>query len=416
MADFYLNSKLYKINLPTTAVVLESGKVKVFPCSRRGTVAADSPIDPESRLQTEYNNTIRSAIGAYQNSFLEVWNTDLLSTQNPLDADEFRHTQNNVLKFVLNGYHFEVNLDCDYKEDADSKDYYYLSSEDAPTQLTTQGALKVFCDALKASFELSSFETGMSLYAAIKLEKAAITVGETNTHNTPVLAHLKTQDPNSTYLDLQLDGTYFFNGLCFYIANTELSAPDIYNLKLAEYSDVFGWDFIHGGVMEAVLVQATDGDDNFDFKLKLSTNQRRTQDTCTIASDESDEEVFIEYKYDSDKKATVLGLAQQPVNYYDLIIPAAIEIDGIDDVTFTVVAIASNAFENDTQLKKLVIQAPGITIGEDAFKDCTSLLEIELPSNAVIDETAFSGCINVLKVTEIVTETPSSEAPLMPVS
>jgi hypothetical protein len=72
-------------------VFIQSANINVFPCSRRG-----QSYDPEARLNTERTNRLRMATKGLKDSFIINFSED-----------------DGLLKFVLGGYYFEVNLTPD---------------------------------------------------------------------------------------------------------------------------------------------------------------------------------------------------------------------------------------------------------------------------------------------------------------
>lgn len=85
---------------------IRSKYINVFPSGRRKSTLIDTgtvnnnyyiPFDPEARLNTEANNRKHSGLNGYKQSFLNDWNSDILS-------------------LVLNGYLFNIELEDIYKD------------------------------------------------------------------------------------------------------------------------------------------------------------------------------------------------------------------------------------------------------------------------------------------------------------
>lgn len=95
------------------------------------------------------------------------------------------------------------------------------------------------------------------------------------------------------------------------------------------------------------------------------------------------------YTYSSDKK-TITGLASGASSAVNLVFPS--EHDGT-----TVTGIRANAFEsNATIAKAMPLPDCGITsIGNAAFRQCTSLTGMSMASVTSIGNTAFSGCTSM---------------------
>lgn len=73
----------------------------------------------------------------------------------------------------------------------------------------------------------------------------------------------------------------------------------------------------------------------------------------------------------------------------DLVIPATLG-------GYNVVSIASNAFENCTEIVSVVLPEHISTIGSNAFMGCLALESVVLPDEAdFVDYKAFSGCVNL---------------------
>ena len=92
----------------------------------------------------------------------------------------------------------------------------------------------------------------------------------------------------------------------------------------------------------------------------------------------------VEYCGTDDKAATV-------------VVPMTITIN---DTTYKVTSIASNAFKDNKTLKSITIGSNVMTIGARAFKNCTSLTKVVVGKNVTkIGVEAFYGCKNLKRVT-----------------
>ena len=73
----------------------------------------------------------------------------------------------------------------------------------------------------------------------------------------------------------------------------------------------------------------------------------------------------------------------------EVVVPSSVTID---DVEYTVNAIASSAFEGCSSLTSITIPSSVISIGGSAFSGCSSLTSITIPSSVIsIGGSAFSG-------------------------
>ena len=89
----FSNQKEYDKITGFKYVYPKSAEIKVFPSGRRGITAAQDPFDPESRLNTEFNNRRISSINGFSDSFIKGF-----------DADT------GLFTFCLGGYSFSFNL------------------------------------------------------------------------------------------------------------------------------------------------------------------------------------------------------------------------------------------------------------------------------------------------------------------
>ena len=92
-------------------------------------------------------------------------------------------------------------------------------------------------------------------------------------------------------------------------------------------------------------------------------------------------------------EAYVAGVEGNPTN---IVIPATIQTDGL---TFNVTSVASEAFEGNTTIKS--VESVGsnlLSIYSSAFKRCTSLTSVSLPSATRIVNNAFDNCTSLTSV------------------
>lgn len=92
------------------------------------------------------------------------------------------------------------------------------------------------------------------------------------------------------------------------------------------------------------------------------------------------------------KKGTVQYMSPADKNKTKITIPKKIKVDGI---TYTVTAIAKEAFKNCTALKRVTMESNIDKIGQKAFYHCTNLCKIKIKSKTLtedkIGEKAFEG-------------------------
>lgn len=97
----------------------------------------------------------------------------------------------------------------------------------------------------------------------------------------------------------------------------------------------------------------------------------------------------VEYEFIDKKKEKVI-ITGYTGSYTNILIPSNIE-------GYEVVGIENGAFKNNDKIKKVRIE--GVDIGEDAFKGCSNLTEVEIDSVALISENAFYNCKKLNKLT-----------------
>ena len=109
-----------------------------------------------------------------------------------------------------------------------------------------------------------------------------------------------------------------------------------------------------------------------------------TKSRYKVVSGEEDEPEVI-YVGTTDKKATTIK------------IPETVEID---DIEYTVTAIADGAFKNNKKITKVEIADGVITIGKSAFYNCTSLKTVKIGDSVQsIGDKAFYGCKKLTSLT-----------------
>lgn len=72
----------------------------------------------------------------------------------------------------------------------------------------------------------------------------------------------------------------------------------------------------------------------------------------------------------------------------------------VDDITYTVTAIADKAFSGNKKIKNVTIGKNVTSVGKDAFKNCTKLKKVEIQSQTLnkIGSNAFSGDKSLTKI------------------
>lgn len=88
------------------------------------------------------------------------------------------------------------------------------------------------------------------------------------------------------------------------------------------------------------------------------------------------------------------GLTVATGNYSgDVVIPSTVNYEGIE---YNVVAISNNAFKNCTQLRSVYIPSTVNKIGQYAFAGCTSLISVNVPAAVtIINKRAFNNCTSL---------------------
>ena len=172
---------------------VKSLNVKAFPCGRRRSTPFEPdgenitriPFDPEARLNTEANNTGRSSLNGYTNTYLKEWN---------------KSTKQLVLSIA--GYLFTIDL---------------------PDEIVSEAT---FGNAVLASLKV---ETATNIYANILLEDVQLFQGDPKNYYTRVLRSQAAGDAMTDSLDLpiasviasqsladmQNKDNYYFSGLSF---------------------------------------------------------------------------------------------------------------------------------------------------------------------------------------------------------
>ena len=110
----------------------------------------------------------------------------------------------------------------------------------------------------------------------------------------------------------------------------------------------------------------------------------------------TDPNIYITYEYDDDNlTATVTGLTDNTLSGA-LLIPGTIQND---NKTYTVTAIAVEAFKNCTGLTSITTPHTLETIGEKAFESCTGMTSVVIGRNVKsIGDFAFSQCDNLVNI------------------
>ncbi len=106
-------------------------------------------------------------------------------------------------------------------------------------------------------------------------------------------------------------------------------------------------------------------------------------------------EAGVEYAY-GDKEAIVIGITDNGIKDGTVTIPGTFTI-GEDE--YDVIDIEKELLSGNTNVKSVTIGKKVKTIGASAFKDCSNLRKLELPSTLTgIGENAFAGCDNLTDV------------------
>ena len=115
---------------------------------------------------------------------------------------------------------------------------------------------------------------------------------------------------------------------------------------------------------------------------------------------------YFKYKYQTAKKEATIIEIIFPETEETLTIPGSVDIDeGSNKVTYNVTTIAPTSFINKDKVQKLIFSEKteekyGIeTIAANAFKDCSNLQIVWLPSTLKeIESKAFNGCKSIKRV------------------
>lgn len=160
----------------------ESAKIRVFPSGRRGSTASKDPFDPESRLNTEFNNRRISGIGGFSDSFIKGFDTDT-----------------KLFTFCLGGYSFSFDL----------------AEQTQSEQNQNVDVFGDFIDTLS-----SKFNEYTEVYANIRLEETLLYSNSGTSAKTWILRNQTDTLAPSTILDINLaedeqQQKYYFTGITF---------------------------------------------------------------------------------------------------------------------------------------------------------------------------------------------------------
>lgn len=110
----------------------------------------------------------------------------------------------------------------------------------------------------------------------------------------------------------------------------------------------------------------------------------------------TDPNIYITYDYDENNiTATVTGLTDNTLSGA-LVIPGTVQYD---NKTYTVTAIADEAFKNCTELTSITTPHTLETIGASAFESCTSMESVVIGRNVkTIGSYAFKYCYNLVNI------------------
>lgn len=125
-------------------------------------------------------------------------------------------------------------------------------------------------------------------------------------------------------------------------------------------------------------------------------------------------DILTDSKSQAQYKVTKAGRTGGTVTYQkstsvktSITVPAAVTIDNI---TYKVTAIASNAFEGNSRLKKVTIGRNVASVGANAFSKCIRLKSVTIPANVKnIGKKAFYKCNNLRTVEIKTTKLTSSK-------
>ncbi|MBQ4138395.1 MAG: leucine-rich repeat domain-containing protein, partial [Muribaculaceae bacterium] len=96
-------------------------------------------------------------------------------------------------------------------------------------------------------------------------------------------------------------------------------------------------------------------------------------------------------------KATATTPADSLFYEGDIVIPQTITYEGAE---FTVVATATNAFQNCRNLTSVVLPSTCVTIGRGCFSGCTSLTASPIPETVTsVGTSVFNGCSSLQEIT-----------------
>lgn len=96
------------------------------------------------------------------------------------------------------------------------------------------------------------------------------------------------------------------------------------------------------------------------------------------------------------EKDNTCALAEPPIPYSGVLtIPSKVEYSG---KTMGVVEIVDNCFKNNTVIVGITIPSSIRKIGEDAFRNCTSLTTVKWEGDMILSRGIFAGCTNLKNI------------------
>ena len=163
---------------------LKSDTVKVYPCGRRSYINEEDdtniPFDPESRLNTEFNNRNFVSENGFTKTYIDYFNE-------------------NELAISLAGYRFNLSHDCENVTEFVNTLIEFLAKKD---------------DNINSDIDFSEVD---KIYANIRIQSIPLlsNSGSNKNYYTEVLRdQTRTGDP-SVHLDMPVDDTFYFSGLSF---------------------------------------------------------------------------------------------------------------------------------------------------------------------------------------------------------
>ena len=191
------------------------------------------------------------------------------------------------------------------------------------------------------------------------------------------------------------------------VENNEILTENF--LKADSSNSVLEECFFHGasGINETIVIPdiikcikatafaATAPFERLIISGEVETIEKGAFDNCVIGRIEFGE--GSPYYYDSQKRAVVRKAGNELISALPVLAPDkknVIKANGECIVPHGTANIDAEAFKNCTNLKRVVLPSTILSIGDRAFYGCTNLSDIVVKEDVVLGENVFAGCVS----------------------